>query len=220
MADTKTQRVEMETTESYRGPVRETDNIVRLYRPANDNDAYATSRPRRQKESTPPNGAPNARPARTRVPSVRSLLSNKISAIPNVSGVVAAINATTRIVRLGMYIYVLQIILWALNLVGLISLAAIDESWIMYLDVFGLSNIFAESLFFISLALLFLIGLCTLIMAIVIYEANRPVKIKISGDLSLWIAAACLTLYLAPVLNIVPWMIFWCLYVVKSQADR
>lgn len=217
MADTRAQRKEMETTESYRGPVRETDNVERLYRPANDNDAYSPSHP--QVTRRPPSRVPTFRPTEDRKSRIQSLLSDKISKVPNISRVVAAVKATTKIVRIGMYLYAIQVILWAINIVGLISLAAVDESWVMYLDVFGLSNIFAESLFFISMALLFIVGLCTLILAIVIYESNRPVRINISGDLSLWIAAACLTLYLAPVLSLVPWMIFWCLYVVKSQAD-
>lgn len=221
MTEPKRQKPEMETTESYRGPLRDTQNVERMFRAANDNNPSNYASTDEQVQRQQPKRVPRAEPERhnSRVRSPASRLEEKISQIPNISGVAAAVTATAKIARIGVYLYALQVILWAINLVGLISLAAIEESWVMYLDVFGISNIGAESIFFVSMALLFLIGLSTLILAIGTYITNKPIRVKISGDLSIWIAAACLTLYLAPVINLVPWMIFWCLYVVKSQVN-
>lgn len=221
MAHTGPQRKEMETTESYRGPVRETNNVERLLRPANDNEPsprdinapQVTTRTSNQTSST----RGGLRVPRTKSPIAG--LSGKIGEVPNITGVMAAWQATIKIVQIGSYLYAVQVIMWVINLIGLLSLIIIDDSWLAYLDFLGISNSIAEAMFFVSMIVMFLIGLSSLILAIIIYESNRPVKIKISGDLSLWISAFCLTMYLAPVLNIVPWMIFFCLYVVKSQAD-
>lgn len=211
MAEAKRQEPEMETTESYRGPVREVSNVERLYQPANDNKLKTRRR------RTPAPGTGN------RVPNVRfrrSALGRTAGVSPateKVMNVVNAATATRSILWIVGVTYPAHLALALLYLVGLASLITIEESFLDVIDVFDLASGMSELMFYVSLVVLFLMGLLTLILAVGMYVWRG---VKVDTGISLPLAAVCLALYMAPVFNLIPWMLFWCLYVVKRQANE
>lgn len=211
MAEAKRQEPEMETTESYRGPVREVSNVERLYAPANDNKLKT----RRRQTPAPGTGS--------RVPNVRfrrSALGRTAGVSPateKIMNVVNAANATRSILWIVGVTYPAHLALALLYLVGLASLITIEESFLDVIDVFDIGAGMSELMFFVSMVILFLMGLLTLILATTIYFWRG---VKVDTGISLILAAVCLVLYMVPVFNLIPWMLLWCLYVVKRQANE
>lgn len=212
MAEAKRQEPEMETTESYRGPVREVSNVERIYRPANDNKLKTRRR------RTPAPGTGN------RVPNVRfrrSALNRTPGVSPAIEKGMAVANATAAtwtIIGGTSFMYPIQLAFALLQVLGFFGLVALEESFLDYIDFFDFGTEAAERMFYISVAVLFVLGLVTLFTAIAVYTIRG---VKMMGDgVGLIITAVCLALYVIPVFSLVPWMWLWCLYVVKSQVDK
>lgn len=212
MAEAKRQEPEMETTESYRGPVREINNVERLYAPANDNKLKT----RRRQTPAPGTGS--------RVPNTRS----RMSALSRTAGVSPAIEKGVAVAMAGAamwaiiggtsIIYPVQLVFALLQIIGLFGLIALEESYLDYIDIFDFGTEAAELMFYVSVAVLFVLGLSTLLIAISVFTVRR-VKMMGSG-VGIIFAAVCLALYTLPIFSLVPWIWLWCLYVVKSQADK
>lgn len=224
MAEAKRQESEMETTESYRGPVREISNVVRVYAPANDNgESPPTTNKAQRRAFTNENNRDKSGGLNFRPTTYRSLPSRHLASTSGNTGaviqkgqkVVRAITATRSIIYYGFYAYALQVVFWFISLIGFLTLVTVKESFLDYLDVFGWGSSTSQGIFLASVVVIFLIGLVTLVGAMLIYQKER---VDFLRGISLLVAAVCLALYTAPILNLVPWIAFWCLYVVKSQT--
>ncbi len=211
MAEAKRQVPPMETTESYRGPVRDVGNVERVYAPSNDN------RPKTRRY-TPIKTVPRSTP---RLGTSKAAVLKRVSGSnPTVQKGVAVINAGTAtwtIIVGTAILYPIQFVMAALTLGGLAALVTLDTSWLGYADLFGWFSDFGMELLFVSLMLNFVIGFLTFMVAVGVYVIRG---VTISRGISIIIAAVCLALYATPILNFIPWMWFWCLYVVKSQANE
>lgn len=209
MAEAKRKEPEMETTESYRGPVREVSNVERLYAPANDNKPKTRPRAR---DTAPRRSVP-------RTPSKGAALKSIAGSNPSVQKGVAVVNAGAAswvIIASTSALYPVQFAMAALTLGGLAALVTVDTTWVGYADLFGWFSDFGLELLFVSLMIAFVIGVLTFFVAIGLFVVRG---VNINRGVSIIVAAICLALYATPVLNFLPWMWLWCLYVVKSQAN-
>lgn len=211
MAEVKRQEPEMETTESYRGPVREVSNVERLYAPANDNKLKT-----RRRRSPAPGTSSRAPNVRFR----RSALSRTVGVSPAIEKGAAVVNAGAAmwaIIGSTAILYPVQFIMAALTLGGIAALVTLDTTWIGYADIFGWFSDFGMELLFISLMIGYVVGVLTFFVAIGVFVIRG---VNINLGISIIVAAVCLALYATPLLNFLPWIWLWCLYVVKSQADK
>lgn len=210
MAEVKRQEVPMETTESYRGPVREVSNVERLYTPANDNRPKTRPRSKKQVSRTSVPRAPLKGAALQKLGGLNPQAQKGVA-------VAMAGTATYAIIAGTAILYPVQFVMAALTLGGLAALVTIDTTWIGYADIFGWFSDFGAELLFISLMIVFVIGVLTFFVAVGVFVFRG---VNINRGISIIVAAVCLALYATPLLNFVPWIWLWCLYVVKSQADE
>jgi hypothetical protein len=127
-----------------------------------------------------------------------------------------AATATWFIITTTAFIWPVQLVFAAISIAGLGTVVALDTEWIGYLDLFGWVSDSGLEILVISLIIVFIIGFLIMMTAIFIYTIRG---ISIVRGMSIFVMAVCLALYAVPVFNLLPWMWFWCLYVVKSQAN-
>ncbi len=198
MAEAKRKEPEMETTESYRGPVRDIGNVERMYAPGRPGTGGRV---------------PNISFRRSAI----NHLGSTSTAVSKAKAVLNAAQASRSILWIVGVTYPVQLGFALLYLVGLASLITIEESFLDIIDVFNLGSRMSELMFYVSMVVLFFMGLMTLILAICMYAWRG---VKVDTGISLIVAAILLALYMVPVFNIVPWMLLWCLYVVKRQLNE
>ena len=201
-----------ETTESYRGKIRNVDRIVS---PANDNKRRNAVTNGKLKQSTTASGrltSNNKRQTDTRLGSLRE----QGGTIQKGVAVTRATSASWTIVAASSILYPVQLCVGAVSLAGLSVLVAVEGTWAGWLDAFGWFSSVGEELFFIAMGINLVIGVLTLMFAFLVFSLRG---VSINRGISLIVAAICFSMYAAPVLNLLPWIWLWCLYVVKSQAD-
>lgn len=128
-----------------------------------------------------------------------------------------AISATWSIIGLTWILFLIQLVFAAFELAGFGALVTLVESWLGYADVFGIIGTGSEIFWYIGMGGTLIIGIFTLIIAMAVYLLRG---VEMGRGISPIIAAICLCLYLVPVVNLLPWMWGWCVYVIKTQADE
>lgn len=146
----------------------------------------------------------------------RRLLSLARGRGPASAALIMAATASWAIIASTAFLWPVQAIMAVISIGGLGTLTVLETEWVGYLDLFGWVSSWGQEMLFISLIIVFIIGFLVMLTAIFVYTIRG---INISNDLSILIMAICLALYAVPVFNLLPWMWFWCLYVVKSQTD-
>lgn len=112
-------------------------------------------------------------------------------------------------------IYSAQLLFAVIQIIGLAGLFAAD-SWIGLLDFLNIIGNTGLEVFMIGLVGSYAIGLLMLIIAISIFFFSS-IKI-LPTPASLVILFFCHIAYLIPILNIVPWMVIWSLYLVFKNS--
>lgn len=113
-------------------------------------------------------------------------------------------------------IYPAQLIFAVLTLLGLAGLISAG-GWVGYADLLGVFQTSAESMFVIGLLGSLVISILSVLAAALLFLVNG---VSSFHGLSPVILALCFAAYLIPVVNFLPCVWLWCLYVVISQGKK
>lgn len=208
MAEAKRQESEMETTESYRGPVREISSVERLYAPANDNKPKTKNR-------TPAPGASG------RVPNVplKTRAADKISVpLSLVQRFIGGVALLVEMITATVWIYIIQIFFGVLSLVGYMILGGIETSGFFSaadIVLFGSATEMGAGLFLLGGVGAALCGFVTYLIALSMSKTSKKFLASGKGKTDMFgplVVTACLVALLCPVVNLFPVMWLWCLY--------
>ena len=182
-------------------------NAQRINRPANNNteQRLPTNPSKRPKRTTNDHHLKSARMAQ-----VKEVASKAVN-------VANAGSAAWFIVGVTWIFYMVQFVFALVSLMGFATISAVAESWVGYVDFFGVFSDNAQDMTSAGIGMTAAMGIFTLIVAIVIFLFRG---VDIARGNSVLIMAVCFALNTAPVASLVPWIWVWCLYVVKSQINK
>lgn len=208
MAEAKRQESEMETTESYRGPVREVNNAERMYAPANNN----RPKTRRTRLRTAPKTSTPRIPLKTEAVKVPG---SSIAFGKRISGGVLLLGET---ISATVWIYVIQIFFGVLSLIGYAVLGGLGTGVLFSATdvvLFGSVTNIGAGLFLLGGAGAALCGFITYLIVLSLSKTSRKFLASGNGKTDMFgplIVAACVTALLCPIVNLLPIMWLWCLY--------
>ncbi|MCB9818843.1 hypothetical protein H6788_01550 [Candidatus Nomurabacteria bacterium] len=183
------------------------NNAQRLNRPANDNTVQRLPANPRQRLKRASNDHKLKPASMSQVKEVTS----KAVAVANAG------SAAWFIVGVTWIFYMVQFVFALVSLMGFATISAVAESWVGYVDFFGVFSDNAQDMTSAGIGMTAAMGIFTLIVAIVIFLFRG---VDIARGNSVLIMAVCFALNTAPVASLVPWIWVWCLYVVKSQINK
>lgn len=205
MADTRgiqnAERTMAESTEPYRGPLREVSAAERWTRPV----------PPNSKKPPAANEEP-ARVARTIDRRRAAAILARAAAAGGQAKVASRAGLMSRIILFTVKIYIVQIFFGILSLIGFAILGGQGSYLLSAADfiTFGTVENAGGGLFLLGAAGAFICGFLTFLVTAPFFGQKN---LALFGPI---IAAACLAGLLCPVLNLFPLMWLWCLYMVLS----
>ena len=131
-----------------------------------------------------------------------------------------AIVVSWSIVVFTIWIYLFQLMCATLAIVGLSAITKTEDSWwaaAADFITFGSLSGVGLTMFFFGIVGTFICGLITFLVAISFYSMRG---VKAFKGVSIIVLGLGFSAYLTPILNFVPWIWLWCLYVVKSNQTK
>jgi|GEM_PF-2977411 len=109
------------------------------------------------------------------------------------------------------HIYYIQIFFGILTLIGMLIMAGLNDNWFVNTITFGTLTEAGAAIFIVGIVGAFICGVVSFLIATALIVSRG---ISILGGICIAILSVCLVGLLCPVINILPIMWLWCLYVV------